>query len=191
MFQKVFGSSDACDETVCIETPSSDAMSSPTSTRTWPDDGFPSVVELNVGGFRYSTSLQTLRVDEYSMLAAMFRGGESNCSTIGLSKDSQGAYFIDYDGSCFGELLNFLRDDGSFIIPVDSLKREKLRRAALYFQVLGLVKLLEEASFTTKVVNSLSSSVNEGAKATAIRTLATVGAFGFRFVIFGLIVPLD
>lgn len=150
-------------------------------------DGFPTVIELNVGGFRYSTSLQTLRIDEYSMLAAMFRDD----GAIGLSRDSNGAFFIDYDGSSFGDLLNFLRDDGSFIIPVDNFKREKLRRCGLYFQVLGLVQLLEEASFATKVVNSLSSSVNEGAKATAIRTLATVGAFGFRFVIFGLIVPLE
>mmetsp|Transcript_19722 Transcript_19722/g.23469 ORF Transcript_19722/g.23469 Transcript_19722/m.23469 type:complete len:190 (+) Transcript_19722:87-656(+) len=149
------------------------------------DEHFPSVIELNVGGFTFSTSLQTLRSDEYSMLAAMFREGQ-----MGIVKDSNGAYFIDYDGSCFGDILNFLRNDESFIIPVDGNSREKLKRAAMYFQILDLVKLLDEASFTTKVVNS-ALSVNAGAKATAIRTLATVGAFGFRFVIFGLIVPLE
>ena len=153
------------------------------------------IVELNVGGHRHTTSLQTLRRDPNSMLAAMFAERDGSKSSVGLAKDSAGAYFIDYDGSSFGELLNFLRNDGSFIAPHDPLRRERLQRAASYFQVLGLIQQLagettdmpssDEMSFAKQVVSSSA----RGVQATAIRTLATIGAFGFRFVIFGLVLP--
>ena len=66
-----------------------------------------------------------------SMLAAMFRERdyEKSCH-VGLARDSTGAYFIDYDGSSFGELLNYLRGDGSFIPPRDAMSRERLQRTA-------------------------------------------------------------
>ena len=148
------------------------------------------IVEINVGGYRYTTPLQTLRKDPNSMLAAMFRERdyEKSCH-VGLARDSTGAYFIDYDGSSFGELLNYLRGDGSFIPPRDAMSRERLQRTACYFQVLGLLQHLgdddKEMSFAEQVVSSSA----RGVQATAIRTLATIGAFGFRFVIFGLVLP--
>jgi len=122
------------------------------------------------------------------MLAAMFAERDSCSPNIPLSVDSQGAYFIDYDGSRFGDILNFLRDDGSFLAPVDPGERQKLYQAACYFQVIGLMQVVHPCpSFTDKLVTSAQTT----ATAISIRTLATVGAFGFRFVIFGLIMPLD
>lgn len=147
---------------------------------------FPPVINLNVGGWLYCTTLATLRRDQRSMLSAMFSGA------VGLTKDEKGAFFIDYDGSSFGDILNFLRGDGSFFVPDSTMEREKLQRAALYFQVIDLIQLLAGTlDEKTSLVSSTLAIANEGAKRTALRTLATVGAFGFRFVIFGLVLPMQ
>jgi hypothetical protein len=155
------------------------------------DSKFPLVIELNVGGYHFATSLQTLRRDPNSMLAAMFSERRNSISHV---RDNKGAYFIDYDGSCFGIILCYLRDDGSFMVPDRHDLREQVLRCAVYFQVLGLVELIAATVHETGTQldqPSLAKRKWEGAKATAITTLATVGAFGFRFVIFGLIVPLE
>ena len=96
------------------------------------------------------------------MLAAMF----SSRRSMGLTRDSTGAFFIDYDGLCFGDVLNYLRDDGSFIPSLEAVPRERLLRAAMYFQLVGLIQYLsaekeqEEMSFASKMVKR----ANEGAK---------------------------
>lgn len=54
-----------------------------------------SVVDLNVGGTKYSTSLSTLTAVKSSMLAAMFSGRHE------LARDKKGNVFIDRDGSLF------------------------------------------------------------------------------------------
>ena len=57
---------------------------------------FESTVKLNVGGKIYKTSLETLRKDPNSMLAAMFSGRFD----VKPAEDD-GAYFIDRDGELF------------------------------------------------------------------------------------------
>ena len=57
---------------------------------------FPDVIDLNVGGFHYTTSLLTLRKYEDSMLAVMFSG------RYDLVRDEKGHIFIDRDGRHFG-----------------------------------------------------------------------------------------
>lgn len=57
---------------------------------------FPNVIDLNVGGCHYTTSLSTLRKYEDSMLAVMFSG------RYDLVKDEDGHIFIDRDGTFFG-----------------------------------------------------------------------------------------
>ena len=64
----------------------------------------PRVISLNVGGYKFVTTLSTLTKDSNSMLAAMFSGRHH------LDTDSEGRYFIDRDGSYFEHILNFLRD---------------------------------------------------------------------------------
>lgn len=65
----------------------------------------PSVVQLNVGGHLFSTSLSTLRKHPDSRLAEMFSGPPKLCT------DPDGHYFIDRDGSNFRAILDFLRTD--------------------------------------------------------------------------------
>ncbi|CAF1263752.1 unnamed protein product [Didymodactylos carnosus] len=57
---------------------------------------FPNVIDLNVGGYHYTTSLSTLRKYEDSMLAVMFSGRYQ------LVRDEEGHIFIDRDGKYFG-----------------------------------------------------------------------------------------
>ena len=58
---------------------------------------------LNVGGCLFTTTTATLKRFPDTMLAAMFSGRSV------VTKDKNGAYFIDRDGTHFREILNFLR----------------------------------------------------------------------------------
>ena len=76
-------------------------------------DSIPKIVKLSVGGVHFETSIETLRGDPDSMLAAMFSGRHNT------QKNDDGRYFIDRDGTHFRYILNYLRD-GSTYLPVDS-----------------------------------------------------------------------
>ena len=69
-------------------------------------EGADTIIDLNVGGTRFTTSRQTLLSDPNSMLAKMF-DPESTFSAPGVKKD--GAFFIDRDPIHFRVVLNFLR----------------------------------------------------------------------------------
>ncbi|XP_043355511.1 protein-tyrosine sulfotransferase 1 isoform X1 [Dermochelys coriacea] len=95
---------------------------------------FPEVVPLNVGGMYFSTRLSTLRRCEDTMLAAMFSGRHY------IPTDAQGRYFIDRDGTYFGDILNFLRSG-------DLPPRERVRsvyKEAQYYSIGPLLDNLEE-----------------------------------------------
>ena len=62
---------------------------------------------LNVGGFRFETSLPTLTSVPDTYLASCFSG------RFPLAP-ADGVYFIDRDGTHFRHILNHLRDPGSF-----------------------------------------------------------------------------
>jgi hypothetical protein len=62
------------------------------------------IVELDVGGVRYTTSLATLRSRPGSMLHAMFSGH------FQIEEEEGDGAFIDRDGSVFGHVLAYLRD---------------------------------------------------------------------------------
>lgn len=57
-------------------------------------------VNLNVGGYVYSTSLSTLQRYPDSMLGAMF------CGDVPTVRDTRGNYFIDRDGPLFRYVQN-------------------------------------------------------------------------------------
>ncbi|XP_074830974.1 BTB/POZ domain-containing protein KCTD7 isoform X1 [Natator depressus] len=95
---------------------------------------FPEVVPLNVGGMYFTTRLSTLRRCEDTMLAAMFSGRHY------IPTDAQGRYFIDRDGTYFGDILNFLRSG-------DLPPRERVRsvyKEAQYYSIGPLLDNLEE-----------------------------------------------
>ena len=97
-------------------------------------------IKLDVGGQVYTTSIQTLRRDPNSMLAAMFSGRYE------LKKEPDGSYFIDRDGTFFRYILNFLRDGclEAGTLPNDSVIIKELLRETKYYQLGELVCYLEE-----------------------------------------------
>ncbi len=99
-----------------------------------------SKIKLDIGGHNYTTSINTLRRDSESMLAAMFSGRHE------LKKESDGSYFIDRDGTYFRYILNFLRDGyiDAGTLPTDNVTLKELLREAKYYQLTALVTFLEE-----------------------------------------------
>ena len=61
------------------------------------------IINLNVGGQRFSTSRQTLTWIADSFFTAMLNG------LISTNRDEQGAIFIDRDPKLFSIILNYLR----------------------------------------------------------------------------------
>ena len=112
-------------------------------------------IKLDIGGQIHTTSIQTLRRDPDSMLAAMFSGRHE------LSKEADGSYFIDRDGTFFRYILNFLRD-GSLdagTLPNNVPALREILREAKYYQLNGMVQylddMIERASSGHTAVNSL------------------------------------
>jgi len=96
---------------------------------------FSKIVELNVGGKYFTTSLETLITREpESMLTKMFSG------TWNLRRDSTGRIFIDRDGSLFKHILNYLRD-GIERIPTNMM--EQLLPEAKFYQLHQLIVAIE------------------------------------------------
>ena len=97
-----------------------------------------SPVHLNIGGQRFTTSLQTLRRDQDSMLATMFSGRHK------LLKEPDGSYFVDRDGTHFRHILNYLRDGfRAEMLPQDELPLREIANEAHYYQLTGLVAGIE------------------------------------------------
>ena len=95
-------------------------------------------IKLDVGGQIYTTSLQTLRLDSSSMLAAMFSGRHK------LVQESDGSFFIDRDGTHFRHILNFLRDGfDPELLPRDERSLKEIQHEAHYYQLTGLVGAID------------------------------------------------
>eukprot|EP00063_Salmo_salar_P095194 XP_014070029.1 PREDICTED: BTB/POZ domain-containing protein KCTD14 isoform X2 [Salmo salar] len=96
-----------------------------------------SVVQLNVGGHMFTTSLSTLRKHPDSQLAFMFSSGQQPK----LPTDAKGRYFIDRDGTHFGAILQFLRTQR---LPTESVL--EVYQEALHYDVRTLVKQLQDSA---------------------------------------------
>ena len=93
---------------------------------------FSSTVKLNVGGQYFTTSVQTLRKDPNSMLAAMFSG------KFDTKPSEDGSFFIDRDGTHFRFILNYFRD-GELILPKGATFLRELRKEATLYQIQGIL----------------------------------------------------
>jgi hypothetical protein len=89
------------------------------------DDG---VVDLNVGGTHYSTTLATLCRYPDSMLAAMFSGRHEL-----KKRAADGRVFIDRDGKAFGYVLQFFRDGDLDVENLARGLRDRLKREACFY----------------------------------------------------------
>ena len=99
-------------------------------------DATSTVVELNVGGVIYATSLSTLTRDQGSLLAQLFSGlasGGGASGAGGVARDSKGRFFIDRDGVLFRFVLDFLRN-ASLVLPECFQEKERLRQEAEFFR---------------------------------------------------------
>jgi len=92
-----------------------------------------SYVTLNVGGKKFSTSIQTLKQGD-NMLSAMFSG------RIPLKREKDDSVFIDRDGTHFRSILNFLRD-GVISKPNSRKEIEELKKEAEFYCIDGLIEI--------------------------------------------------
>ena len=99
------------------------------------------IVTLNVGGKKFTTSLQTLRAEPESMLGVMFSGRHP------CRKQDDGSIFIDRDGTHFRIILNYLRGSITSIqqLPDDNITLSDLSSESQYYQLTGLRKIIESA----------------------------------------------
>ena len=95
---------------------------------------FPDIIDLNVGGTHYTTTLLTLTKGRDNMLSAMFSGKYTAVC------DMDGRYFIDADGANFKHILSYLRYGE---LPEPALA-ETVYREAVYFGIHELVEELEK-----------------------------------------------
>ena len=97
---------------------------------------FSSTVKLDVGGQHFTTSVQTLRKDPNSMLAAMFSG------KFDTKPSEDGSFFIDRDGTHFRFILNYLRD-GELILPEGATALKQFQKEAEFYQIQGILDELK------------------------------------------------
>lgn len=128
--------------------------------------GIPTIVELNVGGQLYTTSLTTLLRDPESFLARMFSGRQR------ISRDTRGRFFIDRDGLLFRYVLDYLRNN-NLILPEKFTETERLLYEAEYFQISGLIKALKAYIVTGANATKLPKGNP------AFLTLSVRGTFAF------------
>lgn len=120
------------------------------------------VVELNVGGVFYTTSLSTLTGESDSNIAGIFSG------KISLEKDAKGKYFLDRDGVLFRYVLDFLRNK-SLVLPEGFRERERLRQEAKFYGLSGLEKVIVERG----------DAIMTGKRAPGYITVGYRGSFAF------------
>lgn len=95
------------------------------------------IVELNVGGVHYTTTLSSLQEDKSSLLYDLFsRRGD-------LLKDSKGRYFLDRDGVLFRYILDYLRDK-TLQLPEEFREKQRLQKEAEHFKLQGMLDCLRK-----------------------------------------------
>ena len=100
------------------------------------DENFPPILNLSVGGYVYTTTLDTVTRDPNSMLGAMFSGRQR------IAKGTRGNYFIDRDGALFRHVLNFLRTS-ELCLPQSFDEFDQLSAEADFYQVGDLIEALQ------------------------------------------------
>jgi len=131
------------------------------------DSATSSIVELNIGGATFATSLTTLRADADSMLAALFSGDYQ------LDTDSAGRAFIDRDGRYFYYILNYLRGVRQSA-PGDPQVLEAVLEEARYFGLERLSMQLQAHS-PTSIVESTADRLARISKEHQIDSVQTGG----------------
>jgi hypothetical protein len=80
-------------------------------------------VELNIGGYRFQTSVQTLRRIPHTFFDAYFSGRYARDVCV------DGSIFVDRDGEHFGHILEYMRDGVVSVAEPDACPSVSLLRA--------------------------------------------------------------
>jgi len=104
--------------------------------------GDPSIIEFNVGGKIFATTIQTVN-REMSLLSSMVSGE-------GCKRDKEGRIFIDRDPTHFRWILNYLRDGFLVSVPANMQDRLELLQESRCYHLPGLSTLLEHHQNTHK-----------------------------------------
>ena len=99
------------------------------------------IVELNVGGITYATTLSTLQSAEVDSPLAMISTSEMQAI---FGRDSKNRIFIDRDGVLFRYVLDYLRNK-KLSLPENFSERERLRNEADYYRLTGMSQALRQA----------------------------------------------
>lgn len=130
---------------------------------------FPSIVDLNVGGCLYTTSLDSLTRYPNSMLGIMFSGRRW------IAKDSSGRFFIDRDGPLFRYVLNFLRSS-KLNLPDNFQEFDQLMEEADFYQISRLIESLEEIKSAKSVAGNQIIRLSLDRDKHGLETLLTIYA---------------
>ncbi|XP_064637496.1 BTB/POZ domain-containing protein KCTD16-like [Lineus longissimus] len=144
-----------------------------------PMESFPPIIELNVGGVFYTTSISTLTKEDDSLLGSMFSGK----GKMTLVKDNKGKYFIDRDGVLFRYVLDYLRNQ-KLVLPENFHEKDRLKSEAEFYKLPNMVKCVQSANIIhthhshikAPVPNSVSP---EPDKPNGVITLGYRGTFAF------------
>eukprot|EP01126_Amoeba_proteus_P018025 TRINITY_DN1897_c0_g1_i5.p1 TRINITY_DN1897_c0_g1~~TRINITY_DN1897_c0_g1_i5.p1 ORF type:complete len:310 (-),score=64.17 TRINITY_DN1897_c0_g1_i5:226-1020(-) len=120
--------------------PSESFTSSPYSV---PDQ---SIVEINVGGEIFTTTLHTLH-REPSFLSVAISARDAPNGVV--KRDKEGRIFLDRDPTHFRWILNFLRDGYIVAVPSSIQDRLELLQEARFYQLGGLISVIEHQANQT------------------------------------------
>ena len=130
---------------------------------------FPSIVDINVGGHVYTTSLAGLTRYPDSMLGVMFSGRRP------VAKDSRGSFFIDRDGPMFRYVLNFLRSS-KLNLPENFQEFDQLMEEADFYQIPQMIDALKEFKSTGSVARNQVLRLTLDRDRHGLETLLTIFA---------------
>ncbi|XP_067949727.1 BTB/POZ domain-containing protein KCTD16-like [Watersipora subatra] len=138
------------------------------------------ILEINVGGVCYTTTIETLTSAKDSLLASYFC--EENSSSCKLGKDSSGRWFLDRDGILFRYILDYLRNR-RLILPENFSEISRLKLEAEYYRLPEMCKILETRT-KPGILPSLStmkksSSMHDIKDKTGTITIGYRGTFFF------------
>lgn len=97
------------------------------------------LVRLNVGGYLYTTTMDTIMRHGTHMLSTLLSGSIASHT----SEDDDGWVFIDRDGSQFSHILNYLREGEAFLLPDTRSQQQALLQEAKFYLLDGLADLIK------------------------------------------------
>jgi hypothetical protein len=102
------------------------------------------IIELNVGGSMFTTSLNTLLSVENSFFYENF---DSKSRLFNFPRDLTNRYFLDRDGKLFYFILEYLRNKILFL-PENFSEKQRFKFEAEFYKLASLIKLLDDFNLT-------------------------------------------